>query len=610
MLRIALFTLLVATTVFAAAPSFTNLSPVSPPTDRRSTGAAVRPDTLAETYLTFGGFSGGGNALVELVHYRSATNAWTAVTPTLPGRERHGLAYDPVHDVFVVAGGASGFTLYDTVFLINGTTFAQSAPPTPTTRPSARIDPLLQWIPQWGKFLYFGGRTSVFANNHVGDLWSLDVGDGGVTWAPVVAAGGPSARGAVCSGFDLITGKLFLFGGEAMSNVADTWVFDTDGGTWASLAVTGAVPSARSFAACAWDPILQQLVLYGGQTSTQVGGLFTFDPLTNVWSTYTVTPNPGTLSDAAAAYSKARGGTIIFAGNVGSTTYSHETWLVAFSKAPSVDAGPDVSVGENVLTSLSGSVVDPEMDPTTSTWLQTSGPMVTVSDAGALNASFTTPTVFVPTVLRFRLTGRDSASSTTDDVDVTVLNTINERPIADAGVDVGVAPGEVVQLSGSAVDPNGDAITAFSWSQTAGPGVTLSSSMVAAPTFTAPMLPLATVLQFQLVVNDGMILSNPDQVFITVAAFDGGVDAGVDAGTDAGFDAGVNAGEADAGTSDAGSAELDGGLIEQQRTFLVGCGCSQVDFSAIWLIALTLTLSRRDWERAISASRGRARPRS
>ncbi len=209
----------------------------------------MRPG-LFEVWLGYGGFVSGASALTDVITYRPTSNGWTTAASTLPPRERHGLAYDPVHDVFVIAGGASGLTLFDTVELINGSTLATSTPPSPATRPSARIDPLLEWIPAWGKFLYFGGRTSVFANNHVGDLWSLDVSDGGVTWASVSATGAPSARGATCHAVDPATGKLYLFGGEASSNMADTWSWAADAG-WTPLTVTGTVPSARSFSACA-----------------------------------------------------------------------------------------------------------------------------------------------------------------------------------------------------------------------------------------------------------------------------------------------------------------------------------------------------------------------
>jgi len=103
----------------------------------------------------------------------------------------------------------------------------------------------------------------------------------------------------------------------------------------------------------------------------------------------------------------------------------------------------------------------------------------------------------------------------------------NRAPIADAGPARTVSGGSTVALDGTgSFDPDGDAIT-FAWSQTAGPGVTLSDPSAAMPTFTAP--PAPATLAFQLVVDDGTLSSAPDTVTVTVSL--GGVDV---AGTAAG----------------------------------------------------------------------------
>jgi hypothetical protein len=592
-----------AAQAFAATPSFTTLAPATPPGERRSTGGALKPGATSDEFVGFGGFAAGGT-VTEVIRYRTQTNEWASAAATLPGRERHGLAYDPVHDVFVLAGGANGLTLYDAVFLINGNTLAQSAPTSPATRPSARIDPLLQWIPALGKFLYFGGRTSVFANQHVGDQWTLDVSDGGVTWASLGGAV-PSARGAVCSGFDPASGRLYLFGGEGTSALADTWSFSADAG-WAQLTVTGTVPSARSFAACAWDPTIQQLVLYGGQTSTQVGGLFTFNPATNTWTSWTVTTTtPGNLSDSAAAFSPALGGILLFGGQTASATYSRETWLLQFANTPpQVDAGANFSVGENARTTLSGSVFDLDGDATTVSWVQTGGPVVVLSDRNALQPMFVTPMVSAPTQLRFLLSASDGvAMAAPDDVNVTVLNSINLKPLADAGPDQMVLETVLVTLAGSGVDPDGDPITGFSWVQTGGPAVTLSAPSSATTTFTAPVVGVSTSLKFELTVTDGTITSDVDEVAVNVSppVIDAGIpDAGIsdagaadagapDAGVeDAGVeDAGVeDAGlTSDAGVPDAGLEEPDAGGPTMPRQASVGCGCAGAPFSALWFFA-------------------------
>ncbi|HEU5120309.1 MAG TPA: S8 family serine peptidase [Candidatus Nitrosocosmicus sp.] len=90
-------------------------------------------------------------------------------------------------------------------------------------------------------------------------------------------------------------------------------------------------------------------------------------------------------------------------------------------------------------------------------------------------------------------------------------------PTANAGPDQTVNAGSTVQLDGSgSTDPNGSPLT-YSWTQTSGPSVTLSSSTSSKPTFTAPQPSTTTNLVFKLEVtnNDG-VKSDPDSVTITV----------------------------------------------------------------------------------------------
>jgi hypothetical protein len=90
----------------------------------------------------------------------------------------------------------------------------------------------------------------------------------------------------------------------------------------------------------------------------------------------------------------------------------------------------------------------------------------------------------------------------------------NKAPVANAGVDQSVNELATVDLDGSASsDPDGNPLT-FKW--TAPVGITLSSTTVAKPTFTAPEVTVNTSYTFTLVVNDGQSDSPADEVVITV----------------------------------------------------------------------------------------------
>jgi len=95
-------------------------------------------------------------------------------------------------------------------------------------------------------------------------------------------------------------------------------------------------------------------------------------------------------------------------------------------------------------------------------------------------------------------------------------------PVANAGLAKTVGSGAFVALDGTgSSDPSALAIT-YAWTQTAGPAVTLNSTAVATPTFTAPTLAVGApnaLLTFQLVVtNSAGTPSTLAGVSITVTA--------------------------------------------------------------------------------------------
>jgi hypothetical protein len=125
-------------------------------------------------------------------------------------------------------------------------------------------------------------------------------------------------------------------------------------------------------------------------------------------------------------------------------------------------------------------------------------------------------------ITNIRVTGAVNATPFTSRVvetftGVTGTAVCNVRPVAEAGaaqtVNERTASGDltVITLNGSAsIDPDaaaGGTLT-YEWSQLAGPAVTLSSTTVAEPTFTASVAQ-DTVFTFQLVVRDGTDASTP-----------------------------------------------------------------------------------------------------
>jgi hypothetical protein len=149
---------------------------------------------------------------------------------------------------------------------------------------------------------------------------------------------------------------------------------------------------------------------------------------------------------------------------------------------------------------LDGSAsMDPDGNPLTYQWTQISGPPVTLSDPSARTPSFVTPQVpRTPpsTPLIFQLVVNDgTVPSAARQVTVTVVN-VNRPPVAVATGPASAVEGSTVMLNGSgSFDPDlGDPPLTYSW--TAPPGITLSSTTAANPTFVAPNVSTPTQLTF------------------------------------------------------------------------------------------------------------------
>jgi M6 family metalloprotease-like protein len=199
-------------------------------------------------------------------------------------------------------------------------------------------------------------------------------------------------------------------------------------------------------------------------------------------------------------------------GGVSSPDYVKVTIL---NTPPVANAGPDQSVNTTALVTLDGSgSYDPDGNyPLIYAWFQKSGPVVALSNPGAVNPNFIAPPI--KCVLTFDLIVTDSLGQGSGPDSVSII-VGNQAPVADAGPDQSVLTNFVVILDGSqSYDPDGNYPLSYHWTQTAGPTVSLLNPETVTPSFVAPSDP--TLISFSLVVTDSFGMSSAaDSVNITV----------------------------------------------------------------------------------------------
>ena len=198
---------------------------------------------------------------------------------------------------------------------------------------------------------------------------------------------------------------------------------------------------------------------------------------------------------------------------------------------PVANAGADRTAGQGADVLLDGTAsADPDNGPSplTYTWTQTGGPAIVLGGANTAVARFTADQSGVYT---FKLAVNDSVAGAEDSVQVTVLDASqNQAPVANAGTDQTLPVGSrvVLEASGSADPDAAPSPLTYVWSQISGPSVTLTSSSVANPDFSAQQ---EGAYVFQVTVSDGAA-SSVDAVTIQVVAAAGNQAPVADAGSD------------------------------------------------------------------------------
>ncbi|HEY3971911.1 MAG TPA: kelch repeat-containing protein [Candidatus Sulfotelmatobacter sp.] len=248
-------------------------------------GQSAAYDSVNNRAMVFGGATGFPAPCVNDYWVMTTANntggkpAWVAQTPTgtLPGvRMRHSGVYDPATNRLIVFGGFNcQSTYYNDVWVLSNANAITGTPSwtklTPTgTIPSARQSSSAIYNSSSNTLTIYGGDAGAAP---FGDIWILfhANGTGGTPqWKQANPTGGaPVARSGHTATYDVTNDLMTIYGGyDGTHLLNDTWVLSDANGNgvlpkWTQIIPLTTAP-ARRFASAVYDPIHNQINIFGG----------------------------------------------------------------------------------------------------------------------------------------------------------------------------------------------------------------------------------------------------------------------------------------------------------------------------------------------------------
>jgi len=301
-------------TAAVAAPDIANwvqLSPANSPPARSYLAMAY--DAASEKIIVFGGFDGNGY-LNDTWAFDGVT--WTQITTNTPppARAAAQMAYDGVTHQVVLFGGYDGRNYLGDTWLWDGTT-SQWTQAAPVHHPKPVTGPMLFPDPN-GRVDLFGGFDGHFYQL---TMWQWNRSD----WRRLSLATVPYARSSAAVAINPTIDQVVLFGGLGDVNPTNTWTYGDN--TW-TLQSPVTQPPLVYAASAAFDPHINAVILFGGGS----GGIDQnttwrwFAPRGD-WKQMLTTQSPPPREGAGMVHLPALGHVILFGGQ-NSEIPMNDTW--------------------------------------------------------------------------------------------------------------------------------------------------------------------------------------------------------------------------------------------------------------------------------------------
>jgi hypothetical protein len=272
------------TLTLGATPAWGQLTVAgSPPGERHSPQFGY--DAARNRLLVFGGYGrhypGDPYAYLNDVWQLSLDDppTWTELLPTgtpPPGRLAGAAVYDDFRQRFVGFGGTVGLPV-DTWELDLSGDPAWNTVNTDSAGPPGSYGMASIFDARRDRMIIFGGSTSDDYYGVHNDTWALNLRDQQPEWHKLDPAGPlPAARRTMTSIYDPIRDRMVVYGGwdsvgESNADfLGDAWSLELDNVAWTKLAPAGVPPTGRDAISAIYDPVNDQLAVFGGWTGTDM----------------------------------------------------------------------------------------------------------------------------------------------------------------------------------------------------------------------------------------------------------------------------------------------------------------------------------------------------
>jgi hypothetical protein len=232
--------------------------------------------------LLFGGWTGNVTSVyndvwsVSLDAAPQWSQAWVTHAPRATGRLWHSGVRDPVRNRMIVFGGLSNWLgeptpyLQDTWTVDLGATTTWNAVSPSGTPPSGRYGHSAIYDPVRDRMVIFGGTNTA----PLGDVPVLSFA-GTPAWGEIQVRGVvPNPRHGHTAIYDPIRDQMVVFGGVGAILFDDAWTLSLSGTpTWTRLPATGG-PSARTGHTAIYDPSQDRMIVFGGTNGVDLGDVW------------------------------------------------------------------------------------------------------------------------------------------------------------------------------------------------------------------------------------------------------------------------------------------------------------------------------------------------